>query len=226
MILVLSTAPWWFYRYSIGLLPVSALLLAVMSRRLLSWNRLAGGALAAALLFTGLFHQLSAWPFGESRTMISDVGRTSPACDLLFPMGNYLFELAHPYRGPMEGLVAQMIASSRPGQRVLASYGDLVLMFYTGLEVRGGPSGRSLEGWPEPDWVVVRSFFRFVDRPELQADATRVQSWILDLPRAHYEDIPAPWTDHPWDDTPEPDLHWFRPPEGGAPMQVSRRRER
>jgi hypothetical protein len=90
--------------------------------------------------------------------------------------------------------------------------------------VRGGQSGRTLEGWPEPEWVVLRSFFRFGDRPLLRADAQRMAAWLKDGVRPeHYEPVAVHETDVPWDDIAEPDLHWYRSPYGGKSLELFRR---
>ena len=124
----------------------------------------------------------------------------------------------------MELLVDLLSRSAAPTDRVFITYGDLIVVFYTGLEVRGGQSGRPLEGWPEPEWIVVRSFFSFVDRPVHRADAQRKWTWLRSaLGTNHYAAELSPLTDTAWDNIPEPHLHWYRVPEGGPPMRVARR---
>src|SRR5262249_28793886 len=146
-------------------------------------------------------------------------GRSFPIFDTWCPLGNYLFEVTHPFAGPMESLVAYLRAHARPGDRLFISYGDLVVAFYTGLEVRGGQSGQPLDGWPLPEWLVLRSFFRFGDRAIQKADAERVAAWLQQqVPREEYDEIPIDGADFPWDDIAEPDLHWFRVPAGGREM--------
>ena len=224
LLLTLATAPWSFYRYTLGLLPLSAVLLAFMCRAILGWNRLAGAALTGVLLFTGLFSQLSAWPTPAQAYSLQTEGRSFPAFDTFFPLGNFLYELTHPVDGPMEHLVAYLSANAKPTDRIFISYGDLVLMFYTDHEIRGGQSGRQLEDWPEPEWVIVRGFFRFGDRAVQRADAEHMLAWLNgEVAPDHYEQVPAPWSDFPWDDIPEPDLHWYRVPSGGGPMRIYHR---
>jgi len=221
-VVTISTAPWSFYRYTINLLPLSAVLLAFMCRGVLRWNGIAGTLFTACLLLTAIFHQISAWPVRFLKYNVQSEGRSFPIYDTVFPLGNYLYEVMYPYEGPMERLVGYLSQNARPSDRIFISYGDLVLKFYAPQEVRGGQSGQPLAGWPEPEWVIVRSFFRFADRPQLRADAEKMLAWLNQLP-ADYQPVPAPWTDVPWDDIPEPQLHWFRVPEGGKPMQLYRR---
>jgi len=221
-VVTISTAPWSFYRYTVNLLPLSAVLLAFMCCGVLRWNGIAGTLFTACLLLTAIFHQISAWPVSFLKYNVQSEGRSFPVCDTIFPLGNYLYEVTHSYVGPMEHLVGYLSQNARAGDRIFISYGDLVLKFYAPQEVRGGQSGQPLAGWPEPEWVIVRSFFRFADRPQLRADAEKMLAWLNQLP-ADYQPVPAPWTDVPWDDIPEPQLHWFRVPEGGKPMQVYHR---
>jgi hypothetical protein len=223
-VVALSAAPWGFYRYTAPLLPVAAVLIAFMCVRVSAWNRLAGVVATVSLAATGLLHAASAWPIPPTRYSVHTEARSFPSYDLYFPLGNYLYEVTHDFDGPMEHLVAAIREQARADDRIFITYGDLVLQFYTEHEVRGGQSGRSLHGWAPPDWIVLRSFFRFGDRPELKADARAMASWLNEeVPREQYEQMPAPWTDVPWDDIAEPQLHFFRIPEGGKPMELFRR---
>lgn len=224
-LVVLSTAPWGFYRYTVGLLPIASVLLAFMSWNILKWNRFVGVAFSVSLLLTGLFHQLSASAFTAPRSTLQTKGRSFPLCDRFLPIGNYVYELTQPFNGPMESVVQYLLQNGRRGDRVVITYGDLVLKFYTDYEVRGGQTGQSLEGWAEPEWIIARSFFRFSDRPALRADAENMRSWARSIAASNYEDMRVPWTDVPWDNIPEPHLHMFRPPEGGGKMKIYRRSE-
>jgi len=223
-VVAISTAPWVFYRYTVNLLPLSAVLLAFMCRGVLRWNRIAGTLFTACLLLTGLIHQLSAWPMRFLKYNVQSEGQSFPIYDTFFPLGNYLHEVTHPYVGPMEQLIGYLAQNAQPSDRIFISYGDLVLKFYTPHEVRGGQSGQTLTGWPEPEWVIIRSFFRFADRRQLRSDAEKMLAWLKnDVHGADYQRVPVSWADVPWDDIPEPQLHWFRVPEGGTPMQVYHR---
>jgi hypothetical protein len=221
-IVVLSTAPWCVYRYTLGLLPICATLLAFISWNILKWNRLVGVLFTIAFLFTAIFHQISASLFKTTKFAVWDAGRSFPVCDRFLPLGNYLYELVNPFSGPMENLVKYLLQNGRPGDRIFISYGDLILKFYTKYEVRGGQSGEDLRGWVVPEWVIHRSFFRFAGRPALKADAAEMRSWLNTLP-SDYVAVAAPWPDLPFDDIPEPELHWFRSPEDGDKMKIYRR---
>ena len=223
-LLAVTAAPWFFYRYTVGLLPVASVLLAFMCASVLRWSRLVGAPITACLILTAMFHL--ALPFSQPFFRMSELAkrRSFHVYDVFFPLGNFLHETTRPYPGPMELLLAALAHSAAPTDRVFISYGDLIVVFYTGLEVRGGQSGRPLEGWSEPEWLVIRYPFSFVDRPAQRADTQRKQAWVRRiLDTNHYAAVPAPSTDTPWDNIPEPHLHWYRVPEGGPPMGVARR---
>jgi uncharacterized membrane protein len=222
-LIAISAAPWSFYRYTVGLLPLAAVLLAFMCVNVLRWSRVVGAPVTACLLLTALFHVALSRPLTFMNPLSQE--RSFRAYDVFFPLGNLLHEITRPYAGPMEQLVELLSRSAAPTDRVFISYGDLIIMFYTGLEVRGGQSGRPLAGWPEPEWLVIRSFFAFNDRPAQRAEAERMGAWLRSVVSTnnHYRVVPAPWMDAAWDNIPEPHLHWYRVPEGGRPMQVGRR---
>jgi len=223
-VVVLSAAPWSFYRWSINLLPLAAVLLAFMCCGVVRWHPLVGGVFSVCLLFTGILHQASAWPLTATKYKLAAEGRSFPLFDTYFPLGNYLHEVTHPFVGPMEGLLQLLTEQARPDDRIFISYGDLVLKFYTAHEVRGGQSGQTLKGWPEPEWLIIRSFVRFGKLQALKADYENMLAWLNnDVPRQDYESVPAPWVDGPSDNIAEPQLHWYRVPEQGEQMQVFRR---
>lgn len=204
-----------FYRYSVNLLPVFALLLAWMSVRAWQMQRVAGGIFAVLLLVTGVFYQISALPtrYAGSLPEVS-----FHELDWGFPLGNFLYELAYPFEGAMGTATVYLGQHARPGDRVYVSYGDLTARFYlTGLEIRGGQTGESLEGWGPPEWLVVRRFFRFIGRTVPGSDAQATLDWLNAMPWDRYEGIDLGVPDLAWESIPEPEWHWFRrPPLGHA----------
>lgn len=219
-----TAAPWFFYRYTVGLLPVASVVLAFMCASVLRWSRLVGAPITACLMLTAMLHV--ALPLPQPFFRMSELAkrRSFQVYDVFFPLGNVLHEMTRPYAGPMELLLYGLVHSAASTDRVFISYGDLIVVFYTGLEVRGGQSGRPLAGWPEPEWIVIRYPFSFVDRPVLRADTERKRAWVQSvLDTNHYAVVPSPSTDTPWDNIPEPHLHWYRVPEGGPSMGIARR---
>lgn len=229
-IFALSMAPWCYYRYMANLLPLAALLMAVMCGAVLRWQRVVGVIFTACLLLTGVFHEASVWPFSARLANLPLAGRSFPVFDTFFPLGNYLYEVTHPYVGPMEGLLQFLRQHVRPEDRIYISYGDLILKFYMNNEIRGGQTGQTFSGMPEPEWLIIRGFFRYTDRAEMRADTLRTMDWLNnEAPQEHYDKLPDSWRDHPWDDIPEPQFHWFRTLDDAQPpdakwMQVYRLR--
>jgi hypothetical protein len=208
---VLCFGPLRFYRYTANLLPVFAVLLAWLSVRAWSMQRVAGASFAALLLVSGVFYEVSA--LGSRYAGAYTKGGTFRGLDWAFPLGNFLYELAHPFEGAMGQVTEYLGANSRPGDRVYVSYGDLTARFYLGgREVRGGQTGESLAGWGPPEWVVVRRFFRFIGRKIEGSDAQATMDWLAAIPWDHYEGISIPATDLAWESIPEPQWHWFRTP--------------
>lgn len=220
---VISLAPWSFFRYLVGLLPVFALLLAYMCRAACAWNRAAGLAATGLLLFTGVFHTVSALPVPDPvYERVAEIDGSKPF-NVWLPLYNYVDEVTHDFDGPIEGLVLLLRERARPADRVFISYGDLPLKFYTDLEVKGGQTGEDLSGWAMPDWVIVRAFYRFGDRPAMAADAERMRQYLGRLPRAAYRRLDVAILDLSWENIPEPSFHRFRTPQAGKPVRVMQR---
>jgi hypothetical protein len=78
----------------------------------------------------------------------------------------------------------------------------------------GGQGCQSLAGWPPPDWVIVRYFFRF--HPAASAakqDAERMLQYLkTGISQSAYRRIDLPVVDTIWENIPEPDRHVFRDP--------------
>ena len=193
-VLVVATVPFVFFRYLLTLLPVLALLQAWIVRALGARSRV----LAAVILLLALVP--------DRADLVN--GRLSVT------LAKYVEEITHHVQGPLEGIVHHLKTSARPGDRVFISYGDLPLRFYTGLEVRGGQGCQSLAGWPAPDWVIVRYFFRFQSTaPGATADTERTLQYLranVTLPR--YRRVDLPLGDTIWENIPEPGWHVFREP--------------
>jgi hypothetical protein len=220
-LVVIAGAPLAFYRYTVNLLPIFAVLSAWLAVTAWSLRPLVGAIFAVLLLVTGVFAEISALPTRYAGDF--SPGRTSRALDWGFPLGNLVLELIHPFEGAMGTITEYIRAHGHRGDRVFVSYGDLTARFYlAGFEIRGGQSGESLWGWGPPEWLVVRSFFRFtVDK----ADADAMMDWVNQaVPWNEYETIELPLPDYHFESIPEPQSHWFRPPTVGKRATIVRRR--
>ena len=206
-VLVLSAAPFLFFRYLVSLLPAFALLEAAVIRALWSANRLAAVAGCALLLFVD-----------RADLVHASLGST-PA--------KYVYEITHHVPGPIGGIVRHLRDHAKPGERIFISYGDLPLRFYTDLEVRGGLGCQGFAGWPLPDWIIDR-FFRFGTNergssPGSAEDAERTHRYLREIPVTRYDETRLPVVDTVWENIPEPNMHIYRAPTDGRRITVHRK---
>jgi len=206
-VLVLSAAPFLWFRYLVGLFPAFALVEAAAIRALWSANRLLAVAACTLLLFVDR----------------ADLVRGTLAAVPL----KYIDEITHDVSGPIAGIVRHLRAHARSGERIFVSYGDLPLRFYTDLEVRGGLGCQGFAGWPPPDWVVDR-YFRFRpdepgSAPGAAADAERMNRYLYQLEFARYREMRLPEVDTTWENLPEPSMHLYRAPTTGKRISIYRR---
>ncbi|MEA4858355.1 hypothetical protein [Solidesulfovibrio sp.] len=113
---------------------------------------------------------------------------------------------------------------AKPGQTVLAEYGDLPLAFYVdGLRVIGGLQGPVPEG-ARPDWVLRRRVVR-VNRDRFLFGAREFTD-ALDFER-DYERVPLAFPDETFGNrTDDPNHHYFVPVEAPQKeLEVWRRKE-
>ena len=200
-----ALTPFVFFRYAITLLPALALLQAWAIRAVWPVSRpLAVAALALALVVDR-----------------ADLLHASAGSPLL----KYAGEVTHDVAGPIRAIVTHLRAEARPGERVFITYGDLPLRFYTALEIRGGQGCQSLAGWPLPDWIVARYFFRFRSSgPGAREDAERTLRYLrTEIPSERYRRVDLPVADTIWENIPEPDRHVFQAPTDRPPVTLYRK---
>ena len=200
-----ALTPFVFFRYAITLLPALALLQACVIRAVWPVNR----PLAVAALALALF-------VDRADLLQGSVGS---------PLLKYVGEVTHDVGGPIRAIVTHLRAEARPGERVFITYGDLPLRFYTELEIRGGQGCQSLAGWPLPDWIVARYFFRFRSSgPGAQEDTERTLRYLrTEIPPERYRRVDLPVADTIWENIPEPDRHVFRAPTDRPPVTLYRK---
>lgn len=139
---LLSFGPWAMFRYLTLLLPVAALLLALACAFLIRQSRALGAAVLLVLAGTGWIHRV---PFGAQAADGGPLGS---------PLAGYLREIALGVEDAEAVVVRHLEAHARPGDVVVATYGDLPLQFYTRLPVLGGLQGRPVPA--DPDWILIR----------------------------------------------------------------------
>jgi hypothetical protein len=104
---------------------------------------------------------------------------------------DFVHEITHAYRGPDAGIAEFLRAHADPNDLVFLEYGDLPLIFATGLAVRGGSQGVPYVG--EPDWIVVRAF-ESADGLQQFARERGYQEHLLDVVDTRWENQPDPYS--------------------------------
>lgn len=120
------------------------------------------------------------------------------------PIGNYLDEITHHYRGPTEGIVAYLNAHGSPEDVVAITYGDLPLKFYTPMRVVGGLTGEDLSPALKAKWVIIRH------NVICEKDFAVRQYLATHLRSQDYRPIELPYPDIPFDNRESPDEHLYR----------------
>ncbi|MBC7262265.1 MAG: hypothetical protein H5T63_09650, partial [Chloroflexi bacterium] len=202
-----ATFIWMYFSYIVQLVPLVMVILALTVLKILDRSRTLGHVLIALLIGTNILHVFPyALPLvrefkwaslaprrylAETDALIETAGR------LRFDLASYMYELTHDYDGPDEGIVLFLREHASPGDVVLTSYGELPIVFYTGLDIAGGLSAYRLDRVGHPEWVIDRreGFYR-------EAIAQVIAS-------GNYEAIEIPYPDILWGNRPVPEYHKF-----------------
>ncbi len=209
-LLFLGLVPQRFFRYIAHLLPLCAILLAWCVRRLWGFSRPAAVMLFCLLAFT---NWLAVYPMERlkivNRPWQNDFRQLT---SLNFPIKLFATELVCGYPDVNSSIVEFFKTHAKPGQTVLAEYGELPLMFYVdGLRVLGGLQGPVPPG-TVPDWVLRRRVVR-VNRDRFLFGAREFTD-AMDLSR-DYERVPLSLPDETFGNrTDDPNHHYFMPVEG------------
>ncbi|MCX5796021.1 MAG: hypothetical protein NTY77_11050 [Elusimicrobia bacterium] len=216
-ILVLSAGSWGMFRYLSVLLPVAAVLCGLALSALWERRNLAAGAVFLLLAGTDVLHSIPLQQLKAPGTKLAD--RFPALGPVRFPLAGFLYELSHPLPSCDRPLREYLGARARPGDVVLASYGDFPLQYYTGLKVLGGMQGRPLV--PDPDWIVLRSQVISL-QPGNDYDVVR---YVLGggVDQSRYERIDLVCPDLVLADSAEPWHHLFRAPPDAKPLELLHR---
>ncbi len=209
LVLALALGPWRFFRYLVPLAPVGAALEAYALSSLWKKSRAGAVLLGAVLVCTDL---LSAPLYLTLPKKLGTFDRNKIVGEIGSPLLGYFRELGHELDACERAAAAYLNANARPGDVVLATYGDLVLQFYTkGLKIVGGFQGLKLP--PEPDWIVVQPNILSFE-PGKDADVFRFLAARVDV-RA-YERVPLSCESAMLAACPEPWTHEYVPSDKPA----------
>jgi hypothetical protein len=196
--LVLVVQPWTWFRYMVGLLPVFAVLLALVVWEVWKRQRVLGFLALGLLVLTSL--PSAALPALDTRELHEQAyvsGR------IRFDLMNYLYELTHDYDGPNEAIVEYLRQHGTKDDLVVALYGDLPIMFYTGMRVVD--FSYAVGTVERPDWIIPRHGGGRVTEEYLMRVGRDYQRIVLDAP------------DIRWGNRPDPAYHKFRTVRVGDP---------
>lgn len=147
-IAAISFAPWRMFRYVTPLFPAAAIVLGAAAAWLTQRSRNAGIVVIALLVATNVLHQI---PFALLET--EGTRQMEPR---MLPLVAYVGEIVNGVHDAECAVADYLKQNARPGDTVIATYGDLPIMFLTGLHTGGGLAGQPLPDAPE--WILARTF--------------------------------------------------------------------
>jgi hypothetical protein len=233
VLLSAAFAPFPFFRYLLGVLPLLALASAALLLRLAAGRRAAVAAGALLLVATDLLH-VGPLQAADAVLRAVGVGVEPRNTDVAFlghmpsngvvkavvgqwgseprphlPLREYAHELLHDYDGPLEGVGRYLADHAAPGERIATTYEHFTLQFHTELRVL---RDWEVEAADLPEWILQHS-----PRPP------RFAPEVVDALRARYRRAPVDAAELPWENIPEPYWHQFRTRTKGARVTLLRR---
>lgn len=120
------------------------------------------------------------------------------------PLSDYLYEITHDFRGPIDGIVKYLKLHGKKDDIVAMTYGDLPVEFHTGMRVVGGLTGEDLSPIKKADWIIIRRH-GFINTGDVV-----VKYIIHNAKRSSYESIILDYPDTTFENREDPDLHLYR----------------
>ncbi|GAB6037063.1 hypothetical protein JCM15519_16220 [Fundidesulfovibrio butyratiphilus] len=209
--LLLALVPQRFHRYIVHFYPACAIVMAWVGLALWRFFKPAG---VLFLLLVGLTNWLHIIPMERlgivNRPWQNDFRMLT---SVNIPLKLHVTEILCGYPDVNRALIEFFNKNAKPGQTLLAEYGDMPLQFYTNLRVIGGLQG-PVNPDEKPDWVSLRRDVR-VNRDGLLFGARDFVVKNLDLER-DYERVPVDTPDETFGNRADPYFHAFLSP--GAPQ--------
>jgi len=188
------------FRYMVGIIPIVIMLFSLLLIQLWQRNKIIAFLIVFILIFTNFFHIFLYQPI---KKMIPSSARHLKG-RFESPLSLYIHELINPPRGSTQIIAEYLKQHASPKDLVIVTYGDLPIMFYTGLRVIGGLSFEALKEATAADWIVTRKVL-------VSDEDARVMMYLIDnLSWERYEKINLGVIDFPWDNIPEPNAHQFK----------------
>jgi 4-amino-4-deoxy-L-arabinose transferase-like glycosyltransferase len=195
--LAVLSAPGFYTRYQLPLLPVMCLLAAVWVFRFVKWRSLAV-TLIVVQLCSNVFSLVAAFPFRHGHA-------------LRFPLVQYVSGIRVPYADRFTDVLDFFKTHARPGETVLSFDPEYPMIFYTPLVVVNGlimapPPGKL------PDWILPSTASGVVHQAPVP---------VPDYFKSHYRLITIPVHDSVLGDSmPEPDYHEYKTTDTLVPFVI------
>jgi len=138
---------------------------------------------------------------------------------LVSPIDEFVYELTHSYRGPIEGMVSYLNEHGRPDDVVATTYDDMSLKFYTPMRVWGGLTGEVIPPDLKPDWLIIRR------DPVGDRETPVRKSLVSRLNRKEYKRIKLNYPDVLWGNREEPATHRYETPPSAQPLILFERKK-
>lgn len=171
-LLVLSLAPFRFFRYLAPLLPLLMLLAAGILRRELrpAWLR---RGVVLTLCLTNVISVASAFPLADKHPTAA-------------PLATFLLSLTRDYIDRSEDVVIFLRGEASPDESISSPDPEFPLIFHTGMRVR---DARAARAWPPrpplPDWILTTSASGVATRDPLELPPEVLQSYREVLLEVH-----------------------------------------
>ncbi len=155
------------------------------------------------------------WPWDAALERVTAV-RWSRRNDV--HLGSFLAELASPPRGPVAAVIDYLNRHAKPGDVVVAEYGEKPLKFHTQCRIYGGETAQLPTRAPQ--WLWRRHF------PSLWWEVKQTRQWVeAQLRSGRWQKIILHGTaDSLWENRPDPEVHIFsNRARSGPPVVLWRR---
>ena len=215
-------------QYIISSFPLLFLLLAILLTSIIPKHPLLLSLLAALLITTNLIH---VGPLIPLKALVKDRPewfQKSPYLKNVYASlirevqfksvyFEYLYELTHVYRGPLDEVVKFFKVRGRPDDTCYIDSEFESLAFYTGMKMIGNHD----LGQRPPDWIVLRGKVRpFEKSGEISPEARNVKEVLQANAYTRIElDAPAIWVNNTYDIQ----IHEFRSPSSVDKVTVYQR---
>ncbi|MBF0481056.1 MAG: glycosyltransferase family 39 protein [Desulfovibrionaceae bacterium] len=205
-IAIMALIPQRFHRYMAHLYPWCAIILGWATVRLWRYFKPAGALLCILMAATNWLNVLPMeklhivnrpWQNDSHQLTWSNI-----------PLRLFLTELVCGYPDVNAALIDFFNKNARPGEVILAEYGDMVLQYYTPFRIIGGLQG-AIDPSLKPDWISVRHEVR-VNRDRILFDSKAATMFRLDLDN-DYDRIDLASADEAFGNREDPQYHYFIP---------------